>query len=154
MFNSLKSPKQKQKKSQRGRGIGSGLGGHTAGRGTKGQKSRSGYSRPRPGFEGGQMPLSRRLPKLKGFSRGEFTKNVKGFTINLSDIETMLGAGEVTIEKLVEAGLIRLSSKKMKFKVLFDQEIKAKLTLVGIPVSQKAREAIEKVGGSVQEYVS
>lgn len=97
------------------------------------------------------MPLSRRLPKLKGFSRGEFTKNVKNFTVKLSDIEAILGAGEVTVEKLLESGLLRVTSKKVKFKVLFDQEIKTKLQLVGIPVSQKVREAIEKVGGSVQE---
>ncbi|MFW5702480.1 MAG: uL15 family ribosomal protein, partial [Candidatus Dojkabacteria bacterium] len=69
-----------------GRGYGSGKGGHTVGRGQKGQKSRSGYKKPRPGFEGGQMPLSRRIPKLKGFRRGLLQKKEDKQTISLVEL--------------------------------------------------------------------
>ncbi len=79
------SPKIKNVKPKRliGRGIGSKKGGHTATRGQKGQKSRSGYTRPRPGFEGGQMPLSRRIPKLRGFKRAD-SKLLNGRPVTLS----------------------------------------------------------------------
>lgn len=149
MLHQLPSPKTKTTKTQVGRGVGSGHGGHNSGRGTKGQKSRSGYSRPRPGFEGGQMPLSRRIPKLPGFSRGPLVANVKRYNLQLSDVAEVLGDGEVNIETLLESGLIQPVSKKIQVKILFDQKIDKKLVVIGIPVSSKAKEAIESAGGSV-----
>jgi large subunit ribosomal protein L15 len=150
MINQLPSPKSTKSAIKRGRGIGSGRGGHTAGRGTKGQKSRSGYSRPRPGFEGGQMPLSRRIAKLKGFSRGEFTKGVKRVTIKLSDIATKIKGDKVDFDTLIEAGLLTVASKKLDVKVLFDKNIDRKLVISGIPTSQSVKQAVEKAGGQVE----
>ncbi len=150
MIHQLRSPKTKDRKTQVGRGIGSGHGGHTAGRGTKGQKSRSGYSRPRPGFEGGQMPLSRRLPKLKGFNRGVFRAGIVNNILKLSKVAETITDGKVTVQSLVEAGLVLPSSKKLSIKILFDQEIKQKLSIEGIEVSQSVKAAVEKAGGSVQ----
>lgn len=148
MINNLPSPKTTKRQPQVGRGAGR-RGGHTTGRGTKGQKSRSGYSRPRPGFEGGQMPLSRRLPKLKGFSRGFTTANVKRINVQLSELAEVFGNAEVGIEELFAAGFINNLSKKISVKVLFDQDIDCKLSLTGIMVSAKAKAAIEKAGGTV-----
>ena len=150
MINQLPSPKSTKSAIKRGRGIGSGRGGHTAGRGTKGQKSRSGYSRPRPGFEGGQMPLSRRIAKLKGFSRGEFTKGVKRVTINLSEIAASVEGDKVDFDALISAGLLKVASKKLDVKILFDKNIDRKLTISGIPTSKTVREAVEKAGGQVE----
>jgi large subunit ribosomal protein L15 len=81
MLNELKRSTKNSKR--KGRGYGSGKGGHTVGRGQKGQTSRSGYKKPRPGFEGGQMPLSRRIPKLRGFTRGYFKSKDSKIVINL-----------------------------------------------------------------------
>ncbi|MCA9379190.1 50S ribosomal protein L15 [Candidatus Dojkabacteria bacterium] len=148
MTNNLPSPKSTKKQPQVGRGYAR-RGGHTTGRGTKGQKSRSGYSRPRPGFEGGQMPLSRRLPKLKGFSRAFKTANAKHINLQLSELATTFGSAEVGVEELFAAGFINNLSKKISVKVLYDQDIDSKLKLTGIAVSSKARAAIEKAGGSV-----
>ncbi len=127
-----------------GRGPGSGLG-KTAGRGSKGQKSRSGYRR-RPGFEGGQMPLVRRLPK-RGFTnifRIEYT------VVNVGDLAALPeGAGtEVTPESLAAAGL---AHRNKPLKVLGDGELKAKLTVKAHAFSKSAREKIEAAGGSCEE---
>jgi len=150
MINQLPSPKSTKKRTLRGRGIGTGHGGHASGRGTKGQKSRSGYSRPRPGFEGGQMPLSRRIAKLKGFSRGEFTKGVKRVTINLSEIAAKVEGDKVDFDALIAAGLLKVASKKLDVKILFDQNIDRKLVISGIPTSQSVKQAVEKAGGQVE----
>ncbi len=131
----------KQKKKRVGRGPGSGLG-KTAGRGHKGQKSRSGYSR-RPGFEGGQMPLIRRVPK-RGFTslfRTEYT------ILNVRDLEGL--EGEVTPERLVEVGLVR---RGMPVKILGDGEIQSAVNVVAHKFSKSAREKIEAAGGTCQEY--
>jgi large subunit ribosomal protein L15 len=85
MLNALEKIKTKSKK-RVGRGYGSMRGGHTSGRGQKGQKSRSGYTQPRPGFEGGQMPLSRRLPKYRGFTRGYFQSRSTNHAINAAKL--------------------------------------------------------------------
>lgn len=146
----LPSPKSKQGRTQRGRGIGSGHGGHTAGRGTKGQKSRSGYTRPRPGFEGGQMPLSRRFPILKGFSRNALTATIERQILKLSEIAEQFAGKTVTLEVLADSGLIGKASKATQIKVLFDKDIDTKITLQGIAVSESVRAAIEKAGGSVE----
>jgi len=149
MIHSLPTPKSKKAKVQVGRGIGTGHGGHTAGRGTKGQKSRSGYSRPRPGFEGGQMPLARRLPKLRGFSRNWLSSGVQRFQLPLSLVAEVIADGKVNVETLVENGLIRPVSKKISVKILFDAEIDKALSIEGIPMSAKAKAAVEKAGGKV-----
>lgn len=155
MLNKLPSPKTKKPKIQVGRGVGSGHGQHTAGRGTKGQKSRSGYSRPRPGFEGGQMPLSRRLPRLRGnvrgISREFFRANVQRIVLPLSEVAEIIEDGKVNVESLVNTGLIIPTSKKISAKIVFDQEIEAKLEVSGIAVTKSAKAAIEKAGGVVQE---
>ena len=131
---------QKHKRKRVGRGPGSGLG-KTAGRGEKGQKSRSGYSR-RLGFEGGQMPLVRRVPK-RGFNnifRKEFA------VINLERLDALDGA-KFSPESLVEAGVIR--NLRSGLKVLGDGEIKRAIEISAHRVSKSAREKIEAAGGNV-----
>ena len=123
-----------------GRGPGSGLG-KTAGRGHKGQKSRSGYSR-RFGFEGGQMPLVRRIPK-----RG-FTNNfrVEFQVVNLRDLERVFADGDaVSPETLVANGLIRKGERPVK--ILAAGELTKKLEVTAHKFSQTARERIEAAGG-------
>ena len=125
-----------------GRGPGSGHG-KTAGRGEKGQKSRSGY-KSKLGFEGGQMPLQRRLPK-RGFTnifKQEFA------VVNLSDLDVFDDGATVDAETLRSAGLVR-SGKKIK--VLGTGEISRKLTVTADKFSKTAREKIEAAGGSCQE---
>lgn len=123
-----------------GRGPGSGTG-KTAGRGHKGQKSRSGYSR-RLGFEGGQMPLIRRVPK-RGFTN-IFRKEVAA--VNLRDLAGF--EGEVTPELLLEKGLVR---KGLAVKILGDGEVSSPLTVKAHRFSRSAREKIEAAGGSCEE---
>lgn len=130
----------KHSKKRVGRGPGSGLG-KTAGRGEKGQKSRTGYSR-RPGFEGGQMPLVRRVPK-RGFTN---IWKVEYAVVNLSQLAEL--EGDVTPEMLVEHGLVR-SGKKVK--VLGDGEIGKALRVVADKFSKSAREKIEAAGGRCEE---
>jgi len=123
-----------------GRGPGSGLG-KTAGRGHKGQKSRSGYSR-RFGFEGGQMPLVRRIPK-----RG-FTNNfrVEFQVVNLRDLERVFSDGDaVSPESLVANGLIRKGAQPVK--ILGAGDLSKKLEVTAHKFSQSAREQIEAAGG-------
>jgi large subunit ribosomal protein L15 len=148
MINTLPSPKTRQKMVQRGRGTGSGKGGHTTGRGTKGQKSRAGYKSPRRGFEGGQMPLSRRLPKLRGFTRAFIKSGIKRYQLQLSEVAEAVES-KVDALTLLEAGLISPVSKKISVKILFDTEIDKKIEVEGIQVSARAKAAIEKAGGSV-----
>jgi large subunit ribosomal protein L15 len=155
MIHNLPSPKTTKKSKQVGRGIGSGKGGHTTGRGTKGQTSRSGYTKPRPGFEGGQNPLSKRLPTLKGIStqdrsRKFLTSKIKNVPIQLSLLEEFFEDGDIiNLEVLQVKKLFKpLSHKKLNVKVLFDIEISKKLNFEGVMASKKAIEAIEKAGGS------
>lgn len=127
-----------------GRGPGSGLG-KTAGRGEKGQKSRSGYSRTY-GFEGGQMPLHRRVPK-RGFTN-IFRKEVH--VVNVSDLEERFEDGAVVDEStLREKGLV--NGQPGKIKILGDGELKTKLTVHADRFSASARSKIEAAGGSCQE---
>ena len=136
------SPAKGSKHSRKrvGRGPGSGLG-KTAGRGEKGQKSRTGYSR-RPGFEGGQMPLVRRVPK-RGFTN---IWKVEYAVVNLSQLGEL--EGDITPEILVERGLVR-SGRKIK--VLGDGEIGKPLRVVADKFSKSAREKIEAAGGRCEE---
>ncbi|MBO7411887.1 MAG: 50S ribosomal protein L15 [Ottowia sp.] len=123
-----------------GRGIGSGLG-KTAGRGHKGQKSRAGGFH-KVGFEGGQMPLQRRLPK-RGFKSAALKYNAE---ITLSDLER-LGADEVDVLALKQAGLVRALVRVVK--VIRSGELKRAVKLTGIGATKGAKEAIEAAGGSL-----
>ncbi len=127
-----------------GRGYASGIGGHTSSRGHKGQKSRSG-GKVRPGFEGGQMPLVRRIPK-KGFTN--FSHKVFNI-LNLSDLERLFDANEeVTIELLLKKRVIK--SVKNGVKILGNGEITKPLTLKVNAISKSAKEKVEKAGGKVE----
>ncbi|MCH5294387.1 MAG: 50S ribosomal protein L15 [Treponema sp.] len=142
----LHAPKGANKKPKRvGRGSSSGLG-TTAGRGNKGQQSRSGKKQPYVGFEGGQMPLYRRIAR-RGFSNYPFRKEYVIF--NLSELETRFADGD-TIDRasLLEKGLIRRSDKYVK--VLGDGELTKKFSVDVDKVSASAKEKIEKAGGSVK----
>ncbi|TAF64561.1 MAG: 50S ribosomal protein L15 [Cytophagales bacterium] len=143
-LHTLKPAKGAVKKAKRiGRGQGSGKGG-TSTRGHKGAKSRSGYSQKR-GFEGGQMPLQRRLPRF-GFSN--FAHRVEYKVINLFTIQELAEKANVTVinpEILVHNGL---ASKKDLIKILADGEIKASLNITAHAFSAKAKESIEKAGGT------
>ncbi|WP_221075765.1 50S ribosomal protein L15 [Agarivorans aestuarii] len=125
-----------------GRGIGSGLG-KTAGRGHKGQKSRSGGS-VRPGFEGGQMPLKQRLPKFGFTSR----KSMVTAEVRTSELAKVT-ADVVDLDALKAAGLI---TRNIKFaKVVLSGEVKAPVTLRGLRVTKGALAAIEAAGGKIEE---
>jgi large subunit ribosomal protein L15 len=141
-LNSIK-PAAGSKKARRrvGRGIGSGLG-KTAGRGHKGQKSRAGGFH-KVGFEGGQMPLQRRLPK-RGF-KSALKKYAAELT--LGDLER-LGKDEVDLLVLKQAGLVRELVKTVK--VIKTGELKRKVALKGILATAGAKAAIEAAGGSVE----
>jgi large subunit ribosomal protein L15 len=136
------SPAKGSKHSRKrvGRGPGSGLG-KTAGKGEKGQKSRSGHSL-RVGFEGGQMPLIRRVPK-RGFTN---IWKVEYAVVNLSQLAEL--EGDVTPQVLVERGLVR-SGKKVK--VLGDGELAKPLRVTADKFSKSARAKIEAAGGSCEE---
>lgn len=124
-----------------GRGIGSGLG-KTCGRGHKGMKARTGGG-VKAGFEGGQMPLQRRLPKFGFVSR----KGLVSAQVRLSELNK-LDSAQADIESLKKAGLIR---KNIKFaKVVLSGELSKKIVLKGIKASKGARAAIEAAGGSVE----
>jgi large subunit ribosomal protein L15 len=123
-----------------GRGIGSGLG-KTAGRGHKGQKSRSGGYH-KVGFEGGQMPLQRRLPK-RGFKSTTLKYNAE---VTLADLE-VLGADEIDMLTLKQAGLVGQLAKVVK--VIKTGELTKKVMLKGIGATAAAKAAIEAAGGSV-----
>ena len=125
-----------------GRGIGSGLG-KTSGRGHKGQKSRAGGFH-KVGFEGGQMPLQRRLPK-RGFVSLTNARNVE---VRLSEIGD-LPVDEIDMLTLIQANLV--SRHALSVKVVLSGEIKRKVTLKGIGATKGARAAIEAAGGSVAE---
>lgn len=130
----------KHAKRRVGRGIGSGLG-KTAGRGHKGQKSRAGGYH-KVGFEGGQMPLQRRLPK-RGFKSRLLRFNAE---VSLTDLQR-LGASEVDLLALKQAGLVGELAKVVK--VIKSGELSLKVALKGIGATAGAKAAIEAAGGSV-----
>jgi large subunit ribosomal protein L15 len=142
-LSNLKPPRGSRKQKVRvGRGIGSKLG-RTAGRGQKGQKSRSGYKRRR-GFEGGQMPLHRRIPK-RGFhnpTRKEFS------VVNLSSLNAFAAGETVTPETLRGHGLVRRATGSIK--ILGDGALNVALTVHAHAFSGSAREKISAAGGKVE----
>ncbi|MCG6962305.1 MAG: 50S ribosomal protein L15 [Acidobacteria bacterium] len=147
-LNSLRpAPGAKRPRKRIGRGPGSGTG-KTAGRGHKGQKSRSGFSH-RFGFEGGQMPLVRRIPK-RGFTN---IFRVERQIVHLGDLEDAFDDGaNVTLQALADKGLIRAGRGPVK--VLADGELKKKLTVQAHGFSQSARATIEACGGSCEVVAS
>ncbi len=128
-----------------GRGIGSGLG-KTSGKGHKGQWARSGGG-VRPGFEGGQMPLTRRLPK-RGFNN-RFKKVYA--IVNLEQLSNFESGAVVDIDTLLDAGLIKEVKNAIGLKVLGNGEIKVALTVKANKFSATAKEAIEKAGGTAEQ---
>ena len=142
-INELKSSLTSNKKNKRrGRGSGSGLG-KTSGRGVKGQKSRSGVSIN--GFEGGQMPLYRRVPKLKHFE----IINQKNFSIvNLSKLVDFKNNEIVNLDSLVKNGL--LYKPKFPLKILGNGDINVKLKVQAHAFTKVAKQKIEKAGGSCE----
>ena len=141
------APGAKKSRKRIGRGPGSGTG-KTACKGHKGQKSRSGYSR-RYGFEGGQMPLVRRIPK-RGFCN---IFRVEYQVVNLKDLDRLFADGDtVSVENLVEKGLVR--GGKRLVKVLGDGELSKKLNVQVHKFSASARAGIEKAGGSCEVVTS
>ena len=143
-LNNLKPKKgARHVKKRVGRGPGSGHG-KTAGRGEKGQKSRAGFSR-QPGFEGGQMPLHRRLPK-RGFTN-IFKKEYA--VINLADLERFDNGATVDEAALRQAGLVKGQNDGVK--VLGNGKLSKKLTVSATRFSATAKSAIEAAGGTVQE---
>lgn len=126
-----------------GRGPGSGLG-KTAGRGEKGQKSRSGFAR-KPGFEGGQMPLHRRVPK-RGFSNQPFRKEYA--CVNLGRLEGFEAGTIVTPELLVKHGIVKQLRDGLK--ILADGELSKALTVHAHRFSAKAKDRIAQLGGKAE----
>ncbi|NEO13336.1 MULTISPECIES: 50S ribosomal protein L15 [unclassified Moorena] len=136
-------PKQGSKKRRRrvGRGIAAGQGA-SCGFGMRGQKSRSGRG-TRPGFEGGQMPLYRRIPKLKHFT----VINPKHYTtINVGKLASLPANTEVTLESLLETGLVTTNDGPLK--LLGDGELNVPLTIKAAAFTSGARQKIEAAGGS------
>ena len=126
---------------RRGRGHGSGNG-KTAGKGHKGQKARSGA--PRPGFEGGQMPLYRRIPK-----RGFTCRNSKEIvSVNVSALERFENDTVVTVDTLIEAGIVK--NPRDGVKILGNGELTKKLTVQANAFSASAKEKIEALGGNAE----
>ena len=144
LHNLAPAPGSNKPRKRLGRGPGSGTG-KTSGKGHKGIKARSGHHGPgggKPQFEGGQMPLTRRLPK-RGFTN---PFKVEHQVVSLADIADM---GEVTREALVEKGLIR--GRKGPAKLLANGELTKAVTVRGIKMSQAARDAIVAAGGRVED---
>ncbi len=143
---SITKRKNKTDKAKRkGRGYGSGVGGHTVGRGMKGQKSRSGH-KSLVFFEGGNTPFYRRMPKFRGFNKADHINNE---VVNIIDLEENFKDGDtVTIETLTEKKLIKRNAENVK--ILGEGEITKKLVVENIKVSSSAVEKIEKAGGTVK----
>lgn len=136
----------KQKKQRLGRGNGSGRG-NFSGKGMKGQTARSGGKR-RPGFEGGQTPLYKRMPKLKGFKN---PNKVTFQTVNISQLDVFNDGDTVTMHTLLAKKVIR--KKDLPIKLLGMGEITKKLTVETHQASKSAVEKIEKAGGSIKVLI-
>jgi large subunit ribosomal protein L15 len=149
-LSNLKPAQARKDRKRVGRGLGSGKGRYS-GRGLKGQKSRSGSHKMRPGFEGGQNPLYMRLGKQRGGSAdalpvGPFRTSTA--PVNVSALEERFDAGaEVTPETLVEKGVLK--NTKTDVKILGNGELKKKLVVTAHAVSASAREKIEAAGGTI-----
>ena len=128
-----------------GRGYGSGVGGHTVGRGAKGQKSRSGH-KSLISFEGGNVPFFRRMPKYRGFNQ---SRKIEVAAVNVDVLEKNFKDGEeVSVEALKGKGIVKKNAQSVK--ILGKGEIKIKVNVVGIAVSSSAKAKVEKAGGSIK----
>jgi large subunit ribosomal protein L15 len=143
-LHTLKGPRGATRNRKRiGRGPGSGTG-EQSGKGVKGQKARTGHHGARFGFEGGQMPMQRRLPK-KGF-KNPFRQAI--FAVNLGDIDERFAAGIVTLAELQSVGLV--PRKYAKVKILGNGELTKKFVIKADFFSASAKEKIEKAGGKAE----
>ncbi|MBD2105240.1 50S ribosomal protein L15 [Leptolyngbya sp. FACHB-261] len=141
LSDAVPNPKSKHRRRRVARGIAAGQGA-SAGLGMRGQKARSG-SGTRPGFEGGQMPLYRRLPKLKHFTvinRQQYT------TINVSKLSVLASGTEVTLQSLIEAGIVTTDDGPLK--ILGDGDLSVALNVHAAAFTSSARAKIEAAGGS------
>ena len=138
------APGAKKDRKRVGRGDGSGNGTYS-GRGCKGQKSRSGY-RMRPGFEGGQLPIIKRLPRLRGFTN-IFKKEYS--IVKLSMLDVFDEGSQVTTEEMLQAGIIK--TKKLPVKILADGKMKKAITVKADKFSAVAKAKIEAAGGKAEE---
>ncbi len=146
-INELKaSPGARQTAYRKGRGVGSGNG-KTGGRGHKGQNARAGGG-VRPGFEGGQMPIYRRLPK-RGFTNKRF--RVQYVEINVCDLQRFEDGAVIDAAALRESGIISLPKVNDGIKVLGNGDLTKKLTVKANVFTASAKEKIEKAGGSAEE---
>jgi large subunit ribosomal protein L15 len=150
-LSNLKPAQPRKDRKRIGRGMGSGKGRYS-GRGLKGQKSRAGSHKMPAGFEGGQMAIDMRLPKLRGNTSADAMPigPFRTYTqpVNLRDLETRFEAGaEVTPETLVTAGLLK--NTKTDIKILASGELTKKLSVTAHGFSKTAREKIEAAGGSI-----
>ncbi len=141
------APGAHQDRTRSGRGISAGRG-KTAGRGTKGQNARSGGTK-RPYFEGGQLPLVRRLPHLAGFHN---LWRVEFVPVNVERLNVFAAGAEITPEIMAEAGLIKSAAKPVK--ILGEGEIDRALTVKAHKFSAAAKEKIRAAGGSIEEIVA
>lgn len=137
-------PGAKKNRKRVGRGDGSGHGTYS-GRGSKGQKSRSGY-KMRPGFEGGQLPLIKRLPQKRGFTN---IFRIEYNLVNIDRLNQFKTGSKVTPEKLVAAGVIK--SLRQPVKILGEGELKHPLSVKANKFSASAKAKIEAAGGKVEE---
>jgi large subunit ribosomal protein L15 len=132
-----------------GRGIGCGKGGHTSGRGHKGQKARKGNKKPWLGFEGGQVPLYKRLPRMNGF---KVKGKVKSLAISLALFNYFENGSEVTPEMLLQKKLISYLPKS-GIKVVSNGELDKKVILKGFAFSASALARVEKAGATIVKDV-
>ncbi|MBU0976442.1 MAG: uL15m family ribosomal protein [Patescibacteria group bacterium] len=151
MIFQIKSPKIKKKKKIVGRGYGSGKGGHTVGKGMKGQRSRSGFKRQRAWIREAKLNS---LPKLRGIGKRSNKRKYKKakesvFILNLSDLENLREGEVITVQYLKGTGLIKGSSKKVLVRILGNGDISKKFSIKGIKVSASATKKIEQAGGKV-----
>src|ERR1043165_8739068 len=150
-LSNLKPAQARKDRKRVGRGLGSGKGRY-AGRGIKGQKSRAGSHKMRPGFEGGQMPIYMRIGKLRGNTSQDAIPvgPFRTYTVpvNLRDLDRFEAGDEVTPESLVEKGILK--NTKIDVKLLGTGELSKKLRVKVHAISASAREKVEKAGGTIE----
>jgi large subunit ribosomal protein L15 len=145
LSNLVKLKGTEKSKKRLGRGIGSGKGGHTVGRGTKGQKARKGNKKPWLGFEGGQVPLYKRMPRINKFKKGKVFKPI---AISLSIFNKFEDKTKVTPELLMKQGIIAVPTKA-GVKIIGGGKLDKKLALIGFSYSESAKKAVDKSGSTI-----
>lgn len=149
MLENLKRTNRVKAGKRVGRGYGSGKGGHTSGRGTKGQKSRTGH-KSTLFFEGGNVPFFRRLPRFRGNKRGvNISNKVEARAINIIELEKLFNDGDtISMETLKEKKLYNKADKSVK--ILGYGTLTKKFTFEGITLSDSAKEKVTKAGGTIK----